>query len=243
MIKFFRKIRKRILMENNKATIKIFKYLLYATGEIMLVVIGILIALQLNLLNEERKTRREEINSLTLIKSNLESEIIELTRFIDENAHPVVDYYTDIYNKNWDNLSLDSISLKGTTAFNYKSFSTAYEGLKANDKLSIIQNEDLKEKIIVYFEQERAQLLDWSDWHRSFVYNILEPYMFNELPINQNELVDDIDYLKEALERRRLNSLLSNQIGSLRRIETTIDEAKSYATEIIEMIDEVTLDK
>ena len=47
MIKFFRKIRQRLLSEN-----KFSKYLFYAIGEIVLVVIGILIALQVNNKNE-----------------------------------------------------------------------------------------------------------------------------------------------------------------------------------------------
>ncbi|NNC50522.1 MAG: hypothetical protein HKN51_05370 [Saprospiraceae bacterium] len=50
MIKFFRKIRQKMLTEN-----KFSKYLLYAIGEIILVVIGILIALQINNWNENRK--------------------------------------------------------------------------------------------------------------------------------------------------------------------------------------------
>jgi len=55
MIKFFRKIRYD-LMEKNKTG----KYLKYAIGEIVLVVIGILIALQINNWNEERKTNSKE---------------------------------------------------------------------------------------------------------------------------------------------------------------------------------------
>ena len=51
MIKFFRKIRQKMLTEN-----KFSKYLLYAIGEIILVVIGILIALQINNQNEKRKS-------------------------------------------------------------------------------------------------------------------------------------------------------------------------------------------
>lgn len=51
MIKFFRKIRQKTLTEN-----KFGKYVTYAIGEIILVVIGILIALQLNNLNDLRKT-------------------------------------------------------------------------------------------------------------------------------------------------------------------------------------------
>ena len=55
MIKFFRRIRQRLLSEN-----KFSKYLLYAIGEIVLVVIGILIALQINNWNEDKKNNRLE---------------------------------------------------------------------------------------------------------------------------------------------------------------------------------------
>ncbi|MFT6336478.1 MAG: hypothetical protein ACI86M_003478 [Saprospiraceae bacterium] len=50
MIKFFRKIRKRLLAED-----KFSKYLIYTIGEIVLVVIGILIALQINNWNQKRQ--------------------------------------------------------------------------------------------------------------------------------------------------------------------------------------------
>jgi hypothetical protein len=52
LIKFFRKIRQKTLTEN-----KFGKYLTYGIGEIILVVIGILIALQINNWNEERLVR------------------------------------------------------------------------------------------------------------------------------------------------------------------------------------------
>ena len=51
MIKFFRNFRRRLLSDN-----KISKYLVYAIGEIFLVVVGILIALQVNNWNIQRKT-------------------------------------------------------------------------------------------------------------------------------------------------------------------------------------------
>lgn len=54
MIKFFRQIRQRLLAQS-----KFSKYLLYAIGEIVLVVIGILIALQINNWNESRKLQEE----------------------------------------------------------------------------------------------------------------------------------------------------------------------------------------
>jgi hypothetical protein len=55
MMRFFRNIRQRLLSKNN-----VKKYLLYAVGEIFLVMIGILLALQVNNLNEERKNKALE---------------------------------------------------------------------------------------------------------------------------------------------------------------------------------------
>jgi len=66
MIKFFRKIRCD-LIEKNKTR----KYLKYAIGEIVLVVIGILIALQINNWNENQKHSREENTMLKNLHENL----------------------------------------------------------------------------------------------------------------------------------------------------------------------------
>ena len=60
MIKFFRKSRQKLLSEN-----KLSKYVLYAIGEIILVVIGILIALQINNWNEANKRRDNELRYLS----------------------------------------------------------------------------------------------------------------------------------------------------------------------------------
>jgi hypothetical protein len=71
MIKFFRRIRQRLLTEN-----RFQKYLLYAVGEIILVVIGILIALQINNWNENRKAFIKSKNYLSEIVSDLQNDTI-----------------------------------------------------------------------------------------------------------------------------------------------------------------------
>ena len=73
MIKFFRKIRQKMLTEN-----KFSKYLLYAIGEIILVVVGILIALQINNSNDQRIEKTKEIKYLTNIKIDLNKDIKSL---------------------------------------------------------------------------------------------------------------------------------------------------------------------
>ena len=66
MLKFFRKIRRKLISEN-----KLSKYLIYAIGEIILVVIGILIALQINNWNENRKNSNQEKVVLETLLENL----------------------------------------------------------------------------------------------------------------------------------------------------------------------------
>ena len=78
MIKFFRKIRQKLLTEN-----KFSKYLLYAIGEIVLVVIGILIALQINNWNEQRKEKQELLNIYGIVLEDLKNDIDEVTEILN----------------------------------------------------------------------------------------------------------------------------------------------------------------
>ena len=85
MIKFFRRIRQRLLTEN-----KFGKYLLYAIGEIVLVVIGIFIALQLNNLNEDRKNRILEEDYYCKLLEDLNQDVVEIKNLIDINELRII---------------------------------------------------------------------------------------------------------------------------------------------------------
>jgi len=83
MLKFFRRIRHKLLSEN-----KFSKYLIYTIGEIFLVVIGILIALQINNWNEQNRIDNSINNHLTILRQNLEedqSQLKELKQNMIEN--------------------------------------------------------------------------------------------------------------------------------------------------------------
>ena len=80
MIKFFRKIRYD-LMEKNKTG----KYFKYAIGEIVLVVIGILIALSINNWNEARKNKQTENNLLIGLKNEFKLNLEKIDEAIDLN--------------------------------------------------------------------------------------------------------------------------------------------------------------
>lgn len=96
MIKFFRRIRQQLLTEN-----KFSRYLIYAIGEIILVVIGILIALAINNANQRSATKEKEQVYLMGLKSEFQTsrlklkELIEVNRGNYEGAKEIVAYISD----------------------------------------------------------------------------------------------------------------------------------------------------
>lgn len=87
MLKFFRKIRQQLITEN-----RVSKYLLYAIGEIALVVIGILIALSVNNWNEERKSKIK----VDTFKEKIISDLIKDTLNIETQIGSADDYIKTI---------------------------------------------------------------------------------------------------------------------------------------------------
>jgi hypothetical protein len=77
---FFRKIRQKLLSKN-----RVPRYLAYAAGEILLVVIGILIALQINNWNEEKKLQEQETKLLVSLQTEVEENIAILARKVKAN--------------------------------------------------------------------------------------------------------------------------------------------------------------
>lgn len=84
MLRFFRQIRQRLLTDN-----KFSKYLLYAVGEILLVVIGILLALQIDNWNEDIKQDKRELILLSELRSNLKTNIKNLENDIRVQTNSV----------------------------------------------------------------------------------------------------------------------------------------------------------
>jgi hypothetical protein len=101
MIGFFRKIRRKLANEN-----QFVKYSRYAVGEIMLVVVGILIALQINNWNESRKQQNEFKNILYTISQDLKQDTLV--------ANNIIKYYKDI------EISSLKIINKKINRYNYK---------------------------------------------------------------------------------------------------------------------------
>ncbi len=118
MLKFFRKIRQRLIAEQ-----KISNYLLYALGEIVLVVIGILIALAINNANEQRIKREKEQVYLKGLKEEFETSKLKLEELIrfNRNSYNAATEIVKIMGQK-ENPSEQKLSELFVTAFAYDIF-------------------------------------------------------------------------------------------------------------------------
>jgi uncharacterized protein (DUF2249 family) len=186
MIKFFRKIRQKLLSENNFG-----KYLLYALGEILLVVIGILIALEVNNWNESKKISRQEIalieNLRSEFKVNLENleEVKAQNQIIYNSTNELknlIGQETSIINEH----NVDSLLLKAILITDYQPNQFVLSQLKTGERLDIINSEKLKKLL---YEWDKALNA------KTEAFNMLNTYFMNSLItfLDENTSIRNVD--------------------------------------------------
>jgi hypothetical protein len=205
MIKFFRKIRQNAIMNNStsKSSGKVSKYLLYAVGEIALVVIGILIALQINNWNESRKNRIVEKEVLHNMLESLETNIEKQKSYIEANQY--CDFASNIIiNVIDENLANhDSLSKYFGWALSIKEpsslvSSVGHESLK-QEGVEMIRNKELKKEIITLIEETKQVIvlrLDRMMSYHTELVKLRQQYFlrlknFDFTPFNFEKLVQD----------------------------------------------------
>ena len=143
MIKFFRKIRQNLLSEG-----KTKKYLLYAIGEIALVMIGILLALQVNNWNEQRKDDKKEQELLGQLRSEFQSNLEQLDEKISLRNNMVTASFRLLdfvdYPENRNN---DSILKNLGYSVLAPTFDPIVNDINSSGRIQLIRNTQLKEKL------------------------------------------------------------------------------------------------
>ena len=151
MIKFFRKIRQKLLTKN-----KLSNYFIYAIGEVILVVIGILIALQLNNINDIKKDKGDEKKYLARIQLDIKQDLAELERLFQGDTIRLDAYtYLGRYLQS-DSIATDPIVLvtKSGNAFGIHWFegkNIVFDDMKSSGKTGLITSDSLRNSIQYYY--------------------------------------------------------------------------------------------
>ena len=151
MIKFFRKIRQKLLTEN-----KFSKYLLYAIGEILLVVIGILIALSINNWNEKRKNNslKESYIKNLIVDLAKDIENLEQLNNINTAAEKEGFYLTEFLDNTL--IEIDTLRLTNSIIFcayipNSSIISSTYNDIINSNNINLFNDIELKRLLDDYY--------------------------------------------------------------------------------------------
>lgn len=157
MLRFFRNIRQKLLKKGN-----IRKYSLYAIGEILLVVIGILIALQINNWNEENQLKAQEQVYLELIVDDLllqkdENElqrkaIVGHVEIQEELSELIMNRFKVSKNEQYEVKQLLSTLLVGRT---FGAYEATYFDLTSSGNIRLISDQILKNRIIQHYQIQK----------------------------------------------------------------------------------------
>tara|TARA_R110000744_G_C19329112_1_gene558379 strand:+ start:115 stop:930 length:816 start_codon:yes stop_codon:yes gene_type:complete len=169
MIKFFRKIRQNLLMEN-----KTGKYFKYAIGEIVLVVIGILIALQINNWNNEQNRIKSETIILKQLISDLTKSQAELKKYEEamvERAKACVIVCHAFYKEDIPNDSIYVYMRKPLGTEIYSPTLGTARSIINSGNISLIKSDDLKNKITAYVEIVEYKLKNINRYEETYFRN------------------------------------------------------------------------
>ena len=214
MIKFFRKIRERLLIEN-----KFSKYVIYAIGEIVLVVIGILIALQINNWNENKKQEQRAIIYANKIINDIETDLKNVDSLVvvgQRNVKAIEKYFNYFENQDPVDISalIDSCShviKDAMRKYRYTPNNHTFKDMQASGNSTLL-SEDQKQALValsntqdfylIVFEKNISSIIEFERQMKAYIDSDLSQSNFFErinITQNENDLVQGLLFQHNSL--------------------------------------------
>jgi len=231
MIKFLRNIRHQLINEG-----KTSKYLKYAVGEIVLVVIGILIALQINNWNNARLNKIAELNFYLNFKEQMIEDIHEIEGNIEYNNNYINQFKhaVQIIEKN-DRSKLDSLTQISMNLTKYSDVNrqvNIYESLVNSGEIKLLKNTFIKEEIRK-LEELYIYISKMEEIHRDVILNEVAMAISDNFKILTQEVLN-----ADNLYTVKYQNLLIIIIGIMSEKDEVYHKSLTEIQTIIKYIDE-----
>ena len=212
MINFFRKIRQRLLTEN-----KFSKYLIYAIGEILLIVLGIMIAIQLGNLNQNKNDSLREQRILADLKGEIKSNLNSVDRIIYEkqNIISICSLFLETTGKEaaWnDSHNFDSLLIKTiVSGWKFNPENGVLTEIINSGKLDLIKNKKLR-YLLTSIPGHISKLQYEDEMVINDLHNIYLPFLSRNYPI-RNTIKFDAGIMSEK-QRNLFKQISDTQFSS-----------------------------
>ncbi len=239
---------------------KFNKYLLYAIGEIVLVVIGILIALQINAYRTNKAVQSDEIEFLKFVKQDLHKDLENLKNVSSfkkmqlKNCKEIIEYY-----KHSDKSLKDSLVFvdKIVTTFyliNENPNNTAFETAKLSGGIQKYKNKTLMNLLSTYYSDNQMQL-NLTETRR-YTNAYAESAFFNTydglgktiylagglsskfMKIYEDDPRANVEWIADFREDFRMENYFAGLIIRLQMDTKSLDEREKQAKYLVVLIDE-----
>jgi hypothetical protein len=247
MIKLFRNIRQNLLNEG-----KTTKYFKYAIGEIILLVIGILIALSINTWNENRKAANEEIKILKALQADFKvskerlEQTIKKQSIVLKYSHLLSEIYErqDTNDQKYFDTHLDSLShliAYGTSWYRAEPVTGAYNSLTSAGKIDLIQNENLRNLLAQFIANVEAGFEDQESSMSSLekLSVVTSPFLYK---IMSNKLRKRFNYSSRKIDSLTVSeSFFSNDgyFGNLFLKSLDEENRLNYQKQMLEQVNSI----
>lgn len=221
------------------------KYLKYAIGEIILVVIGILIALWINNWNNQRLADNQTTNFLKNIKEDLVSDTLEFDNRIDFYKELIDEKKKLLLLSSYEKINTDSLSvLISATYALYEINNTTFTKITNLGISKLSKNDKLSKKIYSYYTIELKTFSEYINWEKEdtgyegrYWSNFQNEYEFNndendEFPKFQDSIINKQNLIKLITEPKGRNQILYDYYRK-KRILAKYEEMKEISSELI----------
>lgn len=223
------------------------RYALYAIGEILLVVIGILLALQIDAWNQERIQRKKELLYLKEIRTNLEDDLENVMHSIDfnENKDSILQAsLTNILLAESDSEAMMNIlgNMPVLAEFSvYTQNRVAFDNMISAENIDLISNDSLRNRLSLFYSekdflfgtQDRVK-----DLTRQFVDNIT-PLLMNREAIQVFFGSQSAFATSEDLQFRKNRTVFGDLFGMKKNLQTHTMYLEDYREEIVALRNQI----
>lgn len=242
MITLFRRIRKKLIGDGN-----VRRYVIYAIGEIALVVIGILIALQVNNWNEERVSGKEEVFYLGKLSQGIAQDTIlfnEMIDYLDVNLNRLNILSRELYNTDLEYFSIDiTVPLLRTTKAPLER--STWDNLISTGKISLIQNKEVSDSLFQYYYKYEEEVEGWNEAITQYSREITAPFLLQFDDINYAAFDTELEVpslgkktIAEYRNEEMFRNLIRFRISSLKNVAVRYERSLTRARNLLQMIEQ-----
>jgi hypothetical protein len=234
-------------MEQNKTG----KYLKYAIGEIVLVVIGILIALSINNWNESNKLKKAEQKLLVSLNDDFEENNLRVQETI-KKEEKVIRHSKELIKtmlSNNKHIAPDSIGKMFTNGaqswYRTEYVTGTYDGILSSGNINILENETLKKNLAQFTSEVKSGFEDHEE-SMNYMYEINRLAAPFSHALMRKQVYDDLNLVvNDSIMQEAANEIISNKIYLGLLIDKTLVEnhrltyqlkIQSYITETLAII-------